>query len=265
MEPEFVFFIVVSSLIGFLRDGLTVVGSLGGNAPLLSIFLSYHICFFFFSLSLFLTFSFSVFVLSLSLSLSLSSSSSFISTHVISSHLVLSCFFFLSLSLSLLMSLSVCFLVSLNNSSAVDRVMCLFQAHGLSEKQLVKCKSVNSRVNCAVTKNRVHQGSGSCNFQYLSQVSRDRMPRCKSNCFSFLSFRAGHRAGTQTRERRDAAPGPRKERVHLFRRCQVRHCVVGSVEESTVRNGASVRQFVLASWRWTRGVGARENSLAWPC
>ena len=53
-------------------------------------------------------------------------------------------------------------LMSFNNSSAVGRVTCLFQAHGLSENSLCMCTSVNARVNCAVSKNRVHQGSGSC-------------------------------------------------------------------------------------------------------
>ena len=40
--------------------------------------------------------------------------------------------------------------MSFNNSSAGDGVICLFQTHGPSEKQLVKCTGVNARVNCAV-------------------------------------------------------------------------------------------------------------------
>ena len=53
-------------------------------------------------------------------------------------------------------------LMSVNNSIAVYRVICLFQAHELSENSLVKCTSVSARVSCAVTENRVPQGSGSC-------------------------------------------------------------------------------------------------------
>ena len=39
-------------------------------------------------------------------------------------------------------------LMSSNNSSAVDRVIRLFQAHGLSENSLCMCSSVNARVSC---------------------------------------------------------------------------------------------------------------------
>ena len=45
-------------------------------------------------------------------------------------------------------------LISFNNSGAVDRAR-------TERKHLAMCTSVNARVNCAVTKNRVHQGSGS--------------------------------------------------------------------------------------------------------
>ena len=49
--------------------------------------------------------------------------------------------------------------MSVDDSNAVDRVICLFQAHGLSENKLVyECAS---SMNCAVTKNKVHQGTGS--------------------------------------------------------------------------------------------------------
>ena len=47
-------------------------------------------------------------------------------------------------------------LISFNNSSVVDRVTCLFQAHGLSGKQLVKCTQGNAR---AVAKNRAQQNT----------------------------------------------------------------------------------------------------------
>ena len=49
--------------------------------------------------------------------------------------------------------------MSLNNSSAVDRVICPFQAHGLSENSLLsalKCEAENSVHHVTHTKNMVH-------------------------------------------------------------------------------------------------------------
>ena len=77
--------------------------------------------------------------------------------------------------------------MSFNNSTAADRVTCLFQAHGLSGKQLVKCTDVNAR---AVAKNRVHAlKHGATRIRFTHPPAQKRLySTCASCAFVMTQF-----------------------------------------------------------------------------